>query len=122
VIEQQDTFCVEALVSAIEAGDAAAQIPLYADSAEVVVIDPHHPPRAAMTLRGKAAIALWITDLCSINMTHRVVDLVLGTDRMAFTEEGRYRDGAGVVSTSTLHLSRGLITRQRVVLVWDDLD
>ena len=43
-------------------------------------------------------------------------------DRVAFTEEGRYRDGARVVSTSTLELRDGRIVRQRVVLVWDDLD
>jgi hypothetical protein len=122
VIELDRDFKVEALLEAIEAADASAQIPMYADEAEVQVINPHHPPRAPMTLRGKKAIAAWITDICSINMTHRVVDLVQGGELIAFTEEGRYRDGARVVSTSTLELRRGQIRRQRVVLVWDDLD
>jgi hypothetical protein len=115
-------FDVDALFKAIETADAGAQIPLYAEQAEVQVIDPHHPPRSPMTLRGRRAIAGWITDLCSIQMSHRVVDVVNGGDQVAFTEEGRYRDGAMVVSTSTLRLRGGLILRQRVVLVWDDLD
>jgi ketosteroid isomerase-like protein len=110
------------LVKAIEAGDAESQIPLYADDAEVLVVDPHHPPRAPMTLRGKRAVAYWIRDICSVNMSHQVVDLVDGGDRVAFTEEGRYRDGARVLSTSTLSIRGGLIAKQRVVLVWDDLD
>jgi hypothetical protein len=41
---------------------------------------------------------------------------------VSFTEEGRYRDGAQVWSMSTVQLERGLIVRQRVVLVWDGLD
>ena len=115
-------FSLDTLVRAIEARDAAAQIPLYAEHAEVQVIDPHHPPRAPMTLRGKRAIASWITDICSLNMSHRVVDLVEGGTLVAFTEEGRYRDGGKVLSTSTAVIEQGRITRQRVVLVWDDLD
>jgi hypothetical protein len=115
-------FSLDTLVRAIEARDAAAQIPLYAEHAEVQVIDPHHPPRAPMTLRGKRAIASWITDICSLNMSHRVVDLVEGGTLVAFTEEGRYRDGGKVLSTSTAVIEKGRITRQRVVLVWDDLD
>ena len=122
MVELDRDFKVEALLDAIEAADASAQIPMYADEAEVQVFDPHHPPRGPMSLRGKKAIAAWITDICSINMTHRVVDLVEGGHMLAFTEEGRYRDGARVVSTSTLELRQGLIRRQRVVLVWDDWD
>ena len=115
-------FSLDTLVRAIEARDAAAQIPLYAEHAEVQVIDPHHPPRAPMTLRGKRAIASWITDICSLNMSHRVVDLVEGGSLVAFTEEGRYRDGARVLSTSTAVIKHGQIARQRIVLVWDELD
>ena len=115
-------FNLDTLIRAIEERDAAAQIPLYADDAEVQVIDPHHPPRAPMTLRGRRAIASWINDLCSLNMSHRVVDVVVGDTLVAFTEEGRYRDGARVLSTSTAVIEEGRIARQRVVLVWDDLD
>jgi len=113
---------LDALIAAIEGRDAAAQVPCYGEDAEVRVVDPHHPPRSPMTLRGQRAIASWITDLCSLNMTHKVVDVVRGDGIVAFTEEGRYRDGARVLSTSTAVIGDGVITRQRVVLVWDDLD
>jgi len=117
-----DGFCLSRLISAIEARDADAQIPMYARHAEVQVVDPHHPPRSPMTLRGQRAIASWISDVCSLNMTHRVVDVIRSPEMVAFTEEGRYRDGAQVVSTSIVTIGDGLIDRQRVVLVWDELD
>ena len=117
-----DGFSLTRLISAIEARDADAQIPMYADHAEVQVVDPHHPPRSPMMLRGQRAIASWICDVCSLNMTHRVVEIVTSGDMVAFTEEGRYRDGAKVVSTSIVAVADGRINRQRVVLVWDELD
>ena len=107
---------------AIESRDAASQIPLYADKAVVTVVNPDHTPRFPLRFSTRKSIASWIEDLCGLNMTHRVVDVVDGGDRVSFTEEGRYRDGAQVWSMSTVQLEHGLITRQRVVLVWDGLD
>ena len=116
------SFPLPDLIRAIEGRDPDAQIPLYADEAEVQVINPDHPPRSPLKLHGKPAIASWIRDLCSLNMTHKVLDSVDGHGMVAFTEEGRYRDGVMVLSTSTAVVCDGLITRQRVVLVWDDWD
>lgn len=107
---------------AIESRDSAAQIPLYAEDAVVTVVNPDHPPRAPIVFRSRKAIASWIEDICGLNMTHRVVDVVDGGDRISFTEEGRYRDGAQVWSMSTVFLKDGFIARQRAVLVWDGLD
>jgi hypothetical protein len=115
-------FNLGTLVRAIESRDAGCQISMYAEDAEVRVVDPDHPPQAPMVLRGKPSIGSWIFDLCSLAMTHEVMDLVDGGDLVAFTEKGRYRDGTMVVSTSTLALRDGLIVRQRVVLVWDGWD
>lgn len=120
--ETDEVFSLAALARAIEARDADFQIPLYADDADVQVVDPDHPPRSPMNLRGKRAIASWIRDICSLNMTHHVVDLVDAGDTVAFSEEGRYRDGTKVLSTSTVTVKDGLIRRQRVVLVWDGWD
>ena len=107
---------------AIETRDAATQIPLYADKAVVTVVNPDHTPRSPLRFSSKKAIAAWIEDICALNMTHSVVDVVDGGQRVSFTEEGRYRDGAQVWSMSTVQLEHGLIVRQRVVLVWDGLD
>ena len=113
-------FDVAALCSAIEARDAEAQIPMYSLDADVMVVDPDHPPRSPMRLHGRDAIASWISEICYLNMTHHVVDVVRGGDRIAFTEEGLYRDGTKVLSASTATVRDGLIRSQRVVLVWDD--
>jgi hypothetical protein len=115
-------FSLTTLAEAIERRDADTQIDLYAQNATVQVFAPDHPPQSPMVLRGKPSIASWIHDLCSINMTHQVVDMVDGFEMIAFTEEGRYKDGTQVVSTSTAVVVDGLITRQRVVLVWDGFD
>jgi hypothetical protein len=120
--ESDGGFSLGLLAEAIERRDADSQIVLYAQNATVQVFAPDHPPQSPMVLRGKPAIASWIHDLCSINMTHQVVDLVDGFEMVAFTEEGRYKDGTRVVSTSTAAVLDGLITRQRVVLVWDGWD
>lgn len=110
------------LVSAIEARDADALIRLYADDAHVLVVDPHHPPRRPMTLQGTQAVTAWIRDNCSLNITHHIVEQINAGDMIAFTDEGRYPDDAQVWSTSTATVQDGLITQQRVVLVWDDID
>jgi len=124
VTEQRATcsFDLAVLGRAVEMRDAQTQIPMYADEAVVQVIDPHNPPGSPRVVRGQRAIASWIEDICSLRMTHRIVTLVDGGDTKAFTEEGRYTDGTKVVSVSTLEIQHGLIIRQRVVSVWDDLD
>ena len=49
----------------------------------------------------------------------RVVDLVDGEDRVAFTELRRYRDGTQEMATSTAELDNGLISWQHTIVVWD---
>ncbi len=115
-------FQLWAFARAIEECDAEAQIRAYAERATLLVVDPDHPPRAPTTLTGKDEIASWIRDICSLRMTHRVVDLVDGGHLVAFTEHGRHRDGTQVLSTATAAIRAGLITRERVVMVWDGWD
>jgi hypothetical protein len=52
----------------------------------------------------------------------RVVNLVDGEDRVAFTELRRYRDGTQEMATSTAELDNGLISWQHTILVWDRWD
>lgn len=53
-------------------------------------------------------------------MTHKVVDPVVGEDRVAMATECLYPDGTHVYCMCTAEVSEGLITRQNVVQVWDE--
>ncbi len=100
--------------------DARALVELYAEDAVVSVVDPDHRPAGPLVISGKAAIRTWIEDTCSRDMAHRVVNPVLGTDRVALMTECTYPDGSQVLCSCNAELQGGLITAQAVVQVWDD--
>jgi ketosteroid isomerase-like protein len=116
----QTTIDLGALSRAIEERDASSQLALYADDAEVRIVDRNHPPRSPQVLRGKDAIREWIEDVCSRDMTHQVNDTVGGQSRIAFTEDCTYPDGTKVLCSASADVSDGRIARQLVVQVWDD--
>lgn len=118
----QTVFELSAFSRAIEERDAQHQLGVYADDAEVRIVDRNHPPRSPQILRGKPAIRAWIEDICSRDMTHRVVRPVVGDGRVALTEECRYPDGTSVLCACSAELRGGLISNQSVVQVWDEPD
>jgi ketosteroid isomerase-like protein len=113
-------FDLAGFTRATEGRDAATLLGMYAEDAEVTVLDRNHPPRSPQVLRGKDAIGPWLEDTYSRDMTHKVVDPVVGEDRVALTTRCHYPDGTDVVCTATADLSDGLITRQNVIQVWDE--
>ena len=121
-LAEQHTLHLRILIDAIERGDPEAQIRAYADRAALRLIDPDHPPRSPKLLTGKAEIAAWIRDVCSLRMTHRIVDIVNAGPLVAFTDEMRDRHGTQMVSTTTVTIKHDLIVQQRVILVWDGWD
>lgn len=114
-------FAFEHLRRALEQSDAAALIKLYADDAEMLIVDRDRPPSAPMRLTGKAAIDDFWRDVCSREMTHRVGHEVVGSDRVAFVEECAYPDGCNVLSAMTLDLRSGQIVRHLTVQAWDEV-
>ena len=106
---------------ALEQSDATVLAELYADDAEMVIVDRDRPPGAPMRLAGKTAIGAFWRDVCSREMTHRVGHEVVGSDRVAFVEECAYPDGCNVLSAMTLDLRNGLIVRHLTVQAWDEL-
>jgi ketosteroid isomerase-like protein len=112
-------FDLAALSRAIEERDAASQLALYADDAEVRLVDQDNPPSAPRILRGKPAIAAWIQDVSARDMTHRVERTVVQGDRAAFTESCRYPDGTAVLCSAVLDLDQGLIVREVGLQAWD---
>lgn len=115
------SFEFEHLRRALEQSDAAALDELYADDAEMVIVDRDRPPGAPLRLAGKTAINAFWRDVCSREMTHRVGHEVVGSDRVAFVEECAYPDGCNVLSAMTLDLRNGRIVRHLTVQAWDEV-
>jgi len=115
------TFNFGDLKQALEHSDATTLVGLYADDAEMVIVDRNRPPSSPMTVSGKEAIAAFWRDVCSRDMTHRVGHEVVGTDRAAFVEECAYSDGCHVMSAMILDLRNGRIAKHLTVQAWDEV-
>jgi ketosteroid isomerase-like protein len=113
------TFDFVELKRALEERDATAQLALYADDAEVRLVDRINTPGAPRVLRGREEIRGWIEDICERDMTHRVEMQVVGDGGAAFTEACRYPDGTNVLCAAVLELRDGRIARELGVQAWD---
>jgi hypothetical protein len=113
------SFDTDALKRSIEERDADALVALYADDAEVSVVDQANPPSNPLRLKGRDAIAEWVQDVTSRDMTHEVADLVGNDERVSYSIRCRYPDGSKVLCMTTLELSDGRIARQSGIQAWD---
>ncbi|HLM85669.1 MAG TPA: nuclear transport factor 2 family protein [Solirubrobacteraceae bacterium] len=114
------TFDLNTFKQAIEERDASAQLGMYAEDAEVTLVDRVAQPSAPRVLRGRGEIRTWIEDVCGRDMTHRVQHTVQDDTGAAFTEACRYPDGTGVVCSTVLEIDNGLVVRQVGVQAWDE--
>jgi hypothetical protein len=108
------------LHNAIEHCDVETMLQLYADDAQLRVIDRNHPPSQPLELQGKQAIAGYLRDVYGRDMTHKVVDEVVGQDGLSFSEDCQYPDGTRVFGNITLELEGGMIVRETEVQAWDE--
>ena len=115
------SFDFTALRQALERSDAVTLAALYAEDAEMTIVDRNRPPSAPMRLLGRPAIAGFWQDVCGRQMTHAVGEEVVGADRIAFVEHCAYPDGCNVVSAMTLDLRDGRIARHLTVQAWDEV-
>ncbi|NMN95040.1 nuclear transport factor 2 family protein [Antrihabitans stalactiti] len=113
-------FDVATLRRSIEERDAANLIDLYADDAELELVDHLNPPSKPRVLRGRAEIADYLTDVCSRDMTHRIEHLISEDNMVAFTERCEYPSGSRVLCSAILHIADGRIGREVGVQVWDE--
>lgn len=119
-MEAPASFDLAALRRGIEERDADQLIGLYAEDAEMRLVDRLHPPSNPQILRGRGAIGEYLTDVCSRDMTHRVEHLTSEGDRVAFTEDCEYPGGSRVLCAATLDIADGHIVREVGVQVWDE--
>jgi hypothetical protein len=114
------SFDAGALRRGIEERDAATLMALYAEDAELQVVDRNAQPSHPLIIRGRAAIGEYFAEVCGRDMTHTVDRLVVGPDGAAFVQSCRYPSGASVRCVAVLDLRDGLITRQSGVQAWDE--
>ena len=113
------TFDIGTLSRAIEQRDAATQLAMFADDAEVLEYDKDHPPASPQTVRGKEGIGKVLEDVFSRDMKHRVFGAVVNGDHAAYGIECEYPDGNRVVCAALLDLRDGKIVRQVGLQSWD---
>lgn len=114
-------FDLADLSHALETSDADTIAALYAEDAEMEIIDRNRPPSAPMRLVGRPAIEAFWRDVCSREMTHAVGEAITDGRRAAFVERCAYPDGCHVVSAMTLELRDGRIHRHLTVQAWDEV-
>ena len=118
--EQKAGLDFEAMRHAIEQLDADLLISLYADDAEMRIVNRYTTPSSPRELRGKEEISEHLRDVCGRAMTHRIENEVIGEERVAFNEACEYADGTKVLAAVTLDVQDGKVTRQVNVEAWDE--
>ncbi|GAB3120625.1 nuclear transport factor 2 family protein [Streptomyces calidiresistens] len=101
-------------------GDPKTLLSLYAEDAELRVVDHTAQPSHPRVLHGRDEIAAMLEDVYSRDMTHKMEDCVVQGDRAAFSEACEYPDGVRVLSQSMMRLRDGRITEHTLVQAWDE--
>ena len=120
ITEAPVRFDVAALRRGVEERDADCLLALYADDAEVQVVDRAHPPSSPRILLGRNEIGAYLDDICGRDMTHRIEHLVTDGNAASFLESCRYPGGGRVLCSATLDLAGGRIVREIAVQAWDE--
>jgi len=120
--EQKSTsaFDFEALRRAEEEHDLDAMLNLYADDAQIVIVNRNTPPSSPFELHGKEEIAEYLRDVFSRELTHRIENEVVGESRVAFNVACEYPNGIRVLAAENLDVRDGKIVRQVEVVAWDE--
>ncbi|MGV9556888.1 nuclear transport factor 2 family protein [Streptomyces sp. NPDC003401] len=113
-------FDSETLRRGLEGRTPTTLLSLYADDAEIRVVDRNSQPSHPTVLHGRDEIAAMLEDVYSRDMTHRMEDCVVQGDRAAFSESCEYADGVRVLSESMVTLRDGKIVGQTMVQAWDE--
>ncbi|MFD3843894.1 nuclear transport factor 2 family protein [Streptomyces sp. NPDC058642] len=113
-------FTTETLRRSIEGNTATNLLSLYADDAELRVVDRNTQPSSPRVLHGRDEIGELLDDVYSRDMTHKLERCVVDGDTAAFSESCRYADGVRVLSESMITLRDGKIAEQIMIQAWDE--
>ena len=112
-------FDTETLRRAIEGQNAQTLLSLYADDAELRIVDRNTQPSHPKVMQGREQISEMLNDVYSRDMTHKLEQCVTQGDQVAFTESCEYPDGVKVLASSTVALRNGKIVDQTLLQEWD---
>ncbi len=110
----------EDLRRAQEQRDLDAMLNLYADDAEIHIVNRNTPPSSPHVLQGKEAIAEYLRDVFGREMSHSIENEVVGEDRLAFNVACEYSDGTRVLASENMEVRDGKVVRQVEVVAWDE--
>ncbi|WP_030235637.1 nuclear transport factor 2 family protein [Streptomyces sp. NRRL S-350] len=113
-------FDTRALREGIERRDAEALLALYAQDAELRVVDRTTQPSHPLVMHGLEEIGAMLADVYGREMTHKLEQVVVQDDHVAFLESCRYPDGVRVLMASMADLRDGRIVDQTSVQAWDE--
>ncbi|KOU75905.1 hypothetical protein ADK57_05760 [Streptomyces sp. MMG1533] len=113
-------FDTETLRLGIEGPIAETLVSLYADDAEIRIVDRNTQPSHPKVLHGRTEIAEMFDELSSREMTHKLERCIVQGDQLAFSESCEYPDGVRVLADSMVSLRDGKIVEQTMVQAWDE--
>jgi len=116
----QTSFDLPGLSRAIQSQDRRYQLALYADNAELEILDGNHLGAPLQVLHGKPEIAKWLDAMSSRAVSYKVRDAVGGPAGVKFIEECVYPDGNTLVFECTAEVSRGQIKHAELTMVHGD--
>ncbi|MEV4790237.1 nuclear transport factor 2 family protein [Streptomyces tuirus] len=101
-------------------GNPDILLSLYADDAELRIVDHTTQPSHPKVLHGRDEIGRMLEDVYSRDMSHRLEHCVIQGDEAAYSESCQYADGVRVLSESMIGLRDGKIVEQTLVQAWDE--
>ncbi len=114
------TFDLDTLKRGHRERDPDLLLGLYAEDAELVVIDDEHPPSHPLVLVGRDRIADYLRELCAGDVVLEVGDEVVADDRVALHVAFWHPDGTQALCSEVLDLDdQGRILRETIVLATD---
>ncbi|MFI6443105.1 nuclear transport factor 2 family protein [Kitasatospora sp. NPDC050543] len=113
-------FDTKTLREGIEHRDADALLALYADDAEIRMVDHKTQPSHPLVMHGRPEISAMLNDVYGREMTHKLEQVVVQGDHVAFMESCVYPDGVKVLCTSIADLRDGRIVGQTSIQAWDE--
>lgn len=113
-------FDTDTLRRGVEGHSAASLLSLYADDAEIRVVDRNTQPSHPMVLRGRDEIRAMYEDIYNRDMTHTLERCVIDGDHAAYSQSCRYSDGVRVLTESMVTLRDGKIAEEILIQAWDE--
>ncbi|HXT90608.1 MAG TPA: nuclear transport factor 2 family protein, partial [Trebonia sp.] len=113
------TLDLDALRQGMEGRNLEAILSLYADDAEISIVDQRNTPSHPQILRGRDQIRAFLSEVFGRDITHHVDHIVSGDGTVSFMERCEYPDGLRVLASTVLDIDAGRIVRQEEVQAWD---